>query len=429
MPSESIPLESRFKLKANTEIAKFSYKTMAMKLSEASEILDDRIEEFVSIVQEHHKLELNAFGNPASQGQNEIIAVGRIDSDSPEGKLNPSSIVLETSRRMGAGIRVPLKVDKLRDYEFFPGKIVALRGANASGEFFQPTEVLDIPSMDKVASTIDTIDGINDRLTESDGNSRPLITIVASGPYTTEDDLDFSPFNTLLAAAQDVQADALILCGPFIDAEHPLVRTGDFDLPENYSVQPDKATLTDLFRAYISQPLTKLTQNLPSISIVLCPSPRDAISKHASWPQDRLVRKDLFLPRQVSLVPNPMKLSMNEAQFGISSLDVLDQIRSSEVVSGKFRQMNILDRLCRQVIEQRHFFPVFPPVIVHRRDQSAEEMPFTNIGPNLDVSYLKLGEMLGVLPDILVTPSILPHFAKVRLNWSFICNLLQNFSS
>lgn len=37
------PSEARVKLKANVELQKFAYKTMAMKLSEASEILDDRI--------------------------------------------------------------------------------------------------------------------------------------------------------------------------------------------------------------------------------------------------------------------------------------------------------------------------------------------------------------------------------------------------
>jgi DNA polymerase alpha subunit B len=290
---------------------------------------------------------------------------------------------------------------------------VALRGSNASGEFFQATEILEIPSLNPVASSIDTIDIVNDRLIGPDGNTRSLVTIVASGPYTTEEDLDFSPFNALLAAAQDIQADSLVLAGPFIDAEHPLVRNGDFDLPENFPVQPDKATLSDLFRAYISHPLNKLTQAFPSISIVLCPSSRDAISKHASWPQDKLVRRELALPKQVSLVPNPMKVSMNEVQFGISSQDVLDQLRSCEVASGKYRQINILDRLSRQIIEQRHFFPVFPPVNPISKEASPDGLPFTGTGPSLDVSYLKLGEMLGVLPDVLVTPSVLPPFTKV----------------
>ncbi len=50
-PSEE-PKEPRIKLKANTDMSKFSYRTMAMKLSEASEVLDDRIDEFRELVKE-----------------------------------------------------------------------------------------------------------------------------------------------------------------------------------------------------------------------------------------------------------------------------------------------------------------------------------------------------------------------------------------
>jgi hypothetical protein len=91
---EEPPSEARIKLKANTDMSKFSYKTMAMKLSEASEVLDDRIDEFRQLLQEHLDLEDSAFGNPSYQSPNEVIAVGRICSDTNEGKLNAASIVL-----------------------------------------------------------------------------------------------------------------------------------------------------------------------------------------------------------------------------------------------------------------------------------------------------------------------------------------------
>ena len=100
--------QPRIRLVANSDIKKLSYKPLAMKSSEASEILDDRIDEFMALVQEHHKLDDSQFGSAASQSINEIVAVGRIASDSLEGKLNASSLVLETSRRMGGGLRIPL---------------------------------------------------------------------------------------------------------------------------------------------------------------------------------------------------------------------------------------------------------------------------------------------------------------------------------
>ena len=112
--------ESRIKLTAASDQKKLGYKPLAVKLSETSEILDDRIDDFKTLVLQHHKLDESAVGSAAMQSTTEIVAVGRIASDSSEGKLNAASLVLETSRRMGGGFRVPLNVSKLRGYQFFP---------------------------------------------------------------------------------------------------------------------------------------------------------------------------------------------------------------------------------------------------------------------------------------------------------------------
>ncbi|KAF2429779.1 DNA polymerase alpha 70 kDa subunit [Tothia fuscella] len=413
------PSEPRIKLKANTDMGKFAYKTMGMKLSEASEILDDRIDEFTALVQVHHELEDSAFGNPSRESQSEIVAVGRIASDSVDGKLNVSSLVLETSRRSGAGFRVPLKVDRLQSYDFFRGKIVALRGTNASGDFFAINEVLDIPLLNYSATDPDKYDDINDRIRngdEEDGEPRPLTIMIASGPYTTEENLDYSPLNALLTAAQEKQADTLILNGPFIDIEHPTIRDGDFELPSSFPHEPDKATLNDLFRYHISKPLIALTKALPGISIVLVPSVRDAVSKHAAYPQDRLPKKYLGLPKQVSTVTNPMTLALNEMVFGISSQDILEQMRAAQVVGGKAKQEDFYARWCKGLIEQRHFFPVFPPAdrsAVALVEGEEDKVSFLPMGASLDVSYLKLGEMMTARPDVLIVPSGLNYFIKV----------------
>ncbi|KAF2398644.1 DNA polymerase subunit alpha B [Trichodelitschia bisporula] len=423
-PDEPAP-EPRIKLKANTDLSKFSYKTMAMKLSEASEVLDDRIDEFITLVQEHHKLEDGDFGNPCDENQSEIVAVGRIASDSLDGKLNPASVVLETSRRTGSGHRIPLKLENIPSFELFPGKIVAVRGTNASGEFFSVNSFLTIPILPPAASEVVKLDEINARLGQSDDldpdptDARPLNILIASGPYTTDTALNYSPLRALLTKAQETNADMLILSGPFLDAEHPKVQTGDVSLPESWPVPPDRATLTDVFRYHISTPIIELTQAVPTISIIMCPSVRDVISKHAAWPQDRLQKKDLGLPKQVSIVTNPVTLSLNEFVAGISSQDVLDQLRACEIAGGKARQENVLARLCRQVVEQRHFFPVYPPLDRQppggNEDDGdrAGEVKFAPLGAMLDVSYLKLGEWLNVRPDVLITPSVLPPFAKV----------------
>lgn len=81
------------------------------------------------------------------------MVVGRIVSDSEvvAPKLNDGSIVLESSRMMGSGARVPLKFDsnfKIRRGHstagFFPGAIVALKGRNGGGGWFSISEVLSV---------------------------------------------------------------------------------------------------------------------------------------------------------------------------------------------------------------------------------------------------------------------------------------------
>ncbi|KAL8929066.1 MAG: hypothetical protein Q9172_000609 [Xanthocarpia lactea] len=413
--------ESRVKLTANTDLKKFRYRPMAMHLSEASEVLDDRIDEFQALIQAHHSLDDSAFGNAAAQGTNQIIAVGRIASDSSEGKLNAASMVLEMSRRTGAGLRVPLKVDSV-SYEFFPGQIVAVRGINASGDYFSVDEVLEIPLLSLAASQQSTIDSFNERLgvTEDEDHSMPskaLNLIIASGPYTADDNIAFEPLNALCKKAEETCADMLILIGPFLDTEHPLLASGDFDLPDDPSIEPDRATLVDAFRLLIAKPLQALAQAIPNITIVCIPSTRDIMNKHVSWPQDNLPGKKLGLPKQAKMVSNPVTVSINEIVVAISAQDILYELRREELVVGNKngRENNLLARLPRHVIQQRHFFPLYPPVDRTLLPKTGTEEGVA-VGLPMDVSYLKLGEWLEARPDMLIQPSALPQFAKVVEN-------------
>jgi DNA polymerase alpha subunit B len=411
--------ESRIKLAANSDTKKLTYKPMAMKLSEASEIFDDRIDEFMVLIQAHHGLEDSAFGSAASQSINEIVAVGRIASDSSSGKLNAESLVLETSRRMGAGLRVPLKMDSVPGFQFFPGQIVALRGINVSGGFFTVSEILEAPLLPVAASTPSGLEAHVQRLRgdpdamDSDSSPAPLCILVGAGPYTADDNLDFEPLHALCSQAADSYVDALILTGPFLDIDHPLIASGDFDLPEEAITEPDTATMTAVFKYLIVPAVQKLASSNPNVTILLIPSVRDAVSAHVSWPQEPISRKELGLPKAVRLVGNPMTLSINEIVTGICSQDILFELRHEEVTGGKLKDVGLLARLARYLIEQRHFFPLFPPVDRHslQKTGTAEGVP---AGAMLDTSYLKLGEMLNVRPDMLIVPSALTPFAKVH---------------
>lgn len=439
-PSEP-PTAPRMRLKANTDMSKFSYRTMTMKLSEASEVLDDSIDEFRQLIQESMQLDDSAFGNPTLPSPNEIIAVGRIASDAGQGKLNTASLVLEGSRRFGSGRRVPLKVDALPSYNFFPGQIVALRGTNASGDLFVVSERLSLPLLNPPATKPSELDAIHARYLDTPDsdpdNARPLTMMVAAGPYTTDQNLDFAPLHTFLDNAAAAYADTIILLGPFLDAEHPQIRTGDFDTPPN--CPPDHATMTDLFRHHISTALQAFTARNSTCNIILVPSLRDAHHPAPAFPQDKFVKRELGLGaagKMVHCVTNPMTVSINELSVGMSSLDTLSMLRQEEISGGTARSTNLYERGARNMLEQRTFLPVFPPLrrdkwispvpvaetLVPDKDAGAEaeadgshdeRTPFLPVGTPLDISYLKLGELLNVRPDILITPSALQGTVKV----------------
>ena len=403
---------ARIKPTANTDMKKFEYKPMAMRLSEASEVLDDRIDEFAVLFQKHYAEESTPFGNAANQSTSEIIAVGRIAFDSLEGKLNTASLVLEMSRRTGAGLRVPLKIDSLPSVHLFPGQIVAVKGINASGQYFSVSEFLPPPFLPPATSTPAVLDGINERIEEG-GDQIPLNFVIGSGPYTADDNLDFEPLKAICKKAAKEYADTLILMGPLLDIEHPLLVSGDFDLPESRNFDPDTATMTTVFRHFITSQLQRLATAVPSISIFLIPSVRDAASKHVSWPQEQLHKKELGLPKQVRVVSNPVTLSLNETVVGLCSHDILNELRREEVIGGKPSEGNPLTRLPRYLIEQQHFLPLFPPTSREHLPKSGTESGLAT-GAMLDLSYLKLAEWGNVRPDVLISPSFLPAFVKVN---------------
>ena len=408
--------EPRIKLHANTDLPKYNYRPLAMHLSEASEVLDDRIDEFAISVQKHHGLDESAFGNAASKSTNEIVAVGRIASDTPEAKMNANSIVIEMSRRAGAGVRIPLKFRTGVSGSFFPGQIVALRGTNASGDSFTVAEILEVPMLLPSVSAPSAIEATYERLgieeIGSASSAHALNVIVSSGPYTADDNLDFEPLKALCDKAIETFADTLILIGPLLDTEHPLVASGDFDLPDDPHIEPDRATLNDAFRVLISKQLERVAQNVPSITILIVASARDVVNKHVSWPQAAIPKKDLGLPKQARTVPNPVVVTCNDMVIGISAQDILYDLRLSEATVGVTKETNLLTRLTRHVIQQSHFFPLFPPANrTSLPKPSIEEAIAT--GTPVDISYLKLGEWPSTRPDLLVLPSALPPFAKV----------------
>ncbi|KAI7344009.1 hypothetical protein KC354_g15388, partial [Hortaea werneckii] len=143
-----------------------------------------------------------------------------------------------------------------------------------------------------------------------------------------------------------------------------------------------------------------------------------------AWPQDRFAKPPLGLPKGVHVVTNPILLSINEILVGISTQDILSELRRENIAisSPQHPSEDTLARLTRALIDQRHFFPLFPP-------QARENLPALSkvsgevpdpgseerlpMGACVDLSYVKLAEWVNVKPDLLVLPSALSSFVKV----------------
>ncbi|KAF9269284.1 DNA polymerase alpha, subunit B [Marasmius fiardii PR-910] len=393
-----------------------AYRYMYEKLSQRSEVLDDRIDEFGELVREHYGIA--ELGDPSSITDEEIVVVGRIThdseipSESSNVKLTEATLTLESSRMLCGGVRVPLRFEesvKIRGgaqgagaLTLFPGSIVALKGKNGSGSWFSASEILALPPISPAKS-------------DSGAEDSSFSMAVCCGPYTPDSDLKFTPWQSLLRKLKKSRPLVIVLTGPFLDCAHPLVESGDID-----------ETPLVLFHRIFLEPLRQFLDSSPGSIAILMPSVRDLISSHAVYPQCELGLEITKHDARIHLLPNPARFSVNGVKFATTSVDVLFHLRKEEVtkrgeevdsIPPQFPEDTGSDSMgnsCRHLLQQRSFYPIFP-------------VPGDVTGEvNLDVSHseaLKLGGANAdeFAPDVFIIPSKLKQFSK-RVNSTLFIN-------
>ena len=53
--------------------------------------------------------------------------------------------------------------------------------------------------------------------------------VVAAGPYCCKEDALYEPLQALLSHCKTHLPDVLVLMGPFVDVDHPMVQAGTFE--------------------------------------------------------------------------------------------------------------------------------------------------------------------------------------------------------
>ncbi|CAL9735267.1 DNA polymerase alpha subunit B [Monosporozyma servazzii] len=406
--------ESHVKIQPYYDPSKYKFRTMRQKIVDSSDVLDEQIEIASKLIQEHYRLSPTDFGDPTIQSQTEIYAVGRIVPDSPsaEGFLNIESLSLETSRISGVGRRIRLNFENIEEISLFSGQLVALKGKNANGDFFLVDEVLNMPYPDAPVSTEEDI--INYQTLLNNNSSKIVVT---SGPYVADNAFDLSHLSSFVEKINDeIKPHTIIMLGPFIDVTNTMVMNGT--LPDFPGLKVQPRTLDEVF----TKVFTPILKNInPATQVVLVPSTRDALSNHASYPQDSFDRKSLELPKNFKCFTNPSTFQLNETYIGCSNVDIFRDMKEI-IKGGQTSARNRFDRIAEHVLQQRKFYPLFPGGIKKITVTNADKKTYRHIsGADLEVSYLGLTEFVGnTAPDVVIIPSEMNAFARIIKNVLFI---------
>jgi DNA polymerase alpha subunit B len=336
---------------------------MVDRLMDKAAYLDHRITTFERAV------EAAGGGEPhsvATAAQNPTIFVGRVCCDTENSKINPQSVLLEGSLGSAAGARVRLDLTSCPDFRLFPGQVVTVKGTNPSGFCVVASEVL--PGLPLPQPTASAAPGLS--------------AIVAAGPFTTSEDLEYEPLAALLEHAADQKPDLLLLAGPFVDADHPAVRGGLLE-----------ETFDQIFESRVVAQLNRFCERVGGATrVVLLPSPRD-VHHDLTFPAGPLPADGA--DAAVVQLPNPATFKCNEVVLGCSSVDWL-MACTKEEASRSSAPVDRLPALAGHVLAQRSYFPMFPPPATVPLDTAR--------------AY---GLELPCTPHVLVTPSDLAPFAKV----------------
>lgn len=371
------------------------FRFMYTPVDERARAIDRQLLHIQSDMCEAHFIsELQPVGIPSP----ELVWVcGRICNEATEGKINRQSIILEGSLKESGGRRIRLDVSELTEFSIFPGQIICVQGINPSGAVMTARRIIEgkalpLPRTDPKAL-------LEMHYSPKFQGGRPLKVRIAVGPYTTSDNLDFAPLQDLLSNVLADKPDVVVMLGPFVDAHHPMLKTGAevltdsrYDDDDETTLQKNKKVKTDLhagtyetlFRERIGKDgFTRFFNSeeddeviatqfvlVPSVGDVfhefVFPQPpfgdREAIS--SSFFADPFGKLDIPYSKdkdgglkRVHLVSNPCMFRINEILFGTCTNDVLFSLSSDE--TSKISE-NRLARLSSHVLSQQSFHPQFP---------------------------------------------------------------------
>lgn len=162
-----------------------------------------------------HRDILNNISHVGLPNQTTVKCIGRICSDN-DFKLDTNSTLLIGADEMKLRT-ARLNFNRLKSYSLFPGQTVFVQGFNPRGDTFFVDEIVAERNL-----TYSEMPNLTDDLS----------IVMACGPFTITDDINYEPMNELLAYCKQNKPDVLILIGPFVDADNRSIQ--DFTMKVSF---------------------------------------------------------------------------------------------------------------------------------------------------------------------------------------------------
>lgn len=165
-----------------------------------AKLINDRPEEYNTDL--YNELANVDVSNPTT-----IKCVGRVCSDS-DCELTATSTLLIGADEMKLRM-VRMNFNRMGSYGLFPGQTIFARGLNPRGDTFYVDEIYAEKAL-KYADAPQLTDNLN--------------IVMAAGPFSLGDELNYEPLNELIAYCKQHKPDVVIMMGPFLDADHKSVQ-------------------------------------------------------------------------------------------------------------------------------------------------------------------------------------------------------------
>ncbi|XP_049614644.1 DNA polymerase alpha subunit B [Syngnathus scovelli] len=342
-----------------------SYKYMFQRLRDIRNVLTEKIEELGEQLQSHFNI--GEFSPVSLPEQDCMSVLGQVCCDS-NGKLNAQSVLLEAGPEQG-GQQVHLDLSELQEYSLFPGQVVAMEGMNTTGRKLVVSKLYEGIPLPFYSSA-----------GKMESDEEPVNVLVACGPYTPSDSLNFEPLLDLIHVIGRDRPDVCILLGPFVDSKHEHI---------------EKSQVTEPFEAIFTRCIESIVEGTKSVGcrLVFVPSQRD-VHHHYIYPQPPFTLPNLSNNPRVTLVSDPCTLLIDGVTFGLTSTDILFHLGAEEISCGAGSDR--FSRILKHILTQRSYYPLYPPV---------EDV-------NMDYEKFQSFGQLPLTPDVLVIPSELRYFVK-----------------